>query len=311
MSAEFFKGLLSLRSKLIYAGGVCGRWAIDHNSDTAIWFHLLTNGDAWVHYPSRSERVALGTGDVIAFLPHAEKHYLSYSENELRFDDPQARKTSFEQGTTGFVCTLIEIGAPHASFWQALPAEVVIRKHEAGSELADLARYAVEESYRQRFASFAVIERLCDNIFLLMLRQLIERGALTEGVLAAMHDKRIETALSLIHREPWQPWTVAKLGGRVGLSKTTLNKHFAELVGCAPGEYLTRWRMQVAANWLTESRIGIEVVAERCGYFSVAAFGRAFKRCYGVGPGEYRRGRLQRDVAGLAARGEAGSGLVF
>lgn len=47
--------------------------------------------------------------------------------------------------------------------------------------------------------------------------------------------------------------------------------------------------MQLAANWLTESRIGVEVVAERCGYLSVAAFGQAFKRCYGVGPGEYRR----------------------
>jgi AraC family transcriptional activator of mtrCDE len=27
---------LNLRAKLVYAGGVCGRWAIDHNSDTDI-----------------------------------------------------------------------------------------------------------------------------------------------------------------------------------------------------------------------------------------------------------------------------------
>lgn len=289
MATDFFDSLLNLRAKLVYAGGVCGRWSIDHNSDTAIWFHLVTKGDTWVHYPSRSERTALEEGDVIVFLPHADLHYLSYSPHEVRFDDPQARKTSYEEGTTAFVCALIDPGGPKAGVWSALPAEILVRKREAGCILGDLTRHAIEESGQQRFGSFALIERLCDNIFVLMLRHFIEHGMIREGLLGAMQDKRIETALSLIHREPWHPWTVATLGARVGLSRTTLTERFTELLGCAPGEYLTKWRMQLAANCLAESRMGLELVAERCGYYSVSAFSRAFKRHYGVAPGEYRR----------------------
>lgn len=290
MSADFFDSLLNLKARLIYAGGVCGRWGIDHNSDTAIWFHLLTKGCTWVHYPSRTDRTALEEGDVIVFLPHAERHYLSHSPDELRFDDPHARKTSYEEGTSAFVCALIDPGGPKANVWRTLPAEILVRKREAGSILADLTRHAIDESRQQRFGSFALIERLCDSIFVLMLRHAIERGMFGEGMLGAMQDRRVETALSLIQREPWHPWTVASLGARVGLSRTTLTARFAELVGCAPGEYLTKWRMQLAANCLAESRMGLELVAERCGYCSVSAFSRAFKRHYGVAPGEYRRG---------------------
>lgn len=31
MAGGFFNSLLGIRAKLTYAGGVCGRWGIDHN----------------------------------------------------------------------------------------------------------------------------------------------------------------------------------------------------------------------------------------------------------------------------------------
>ena len=37
-------GALSLHAKLIYSGGVCGRWLMDHNSDKSVWFHLVSKG---------------------------------------------------------------------------------------------------------------------------------------------------------------------------------------------------------------------------------------------------------------------------
>lgn len=293
MPHDLFLGLLNLRSKLVYAGGVCGRWAIDHNSDTALWLHLVTRGRGWVHYPARAQPVAFGEGDVVVFLPHAPPHYLSHSPTELVFGDPSARKTSFDEGSTGFVCAVVEVGLPGAGLWHALPAELWVRHGEADGILADLLRYMIAEAHEQRFGSFCVIERLCDNLVVLVLRHCIEHGLVHEGVYAAMQDRRIEKALSLIHREPWVPWTVATLGAQAGLSKTALTARFTKIMGCPPGEYLDRWRMRTAADWLKESRLPVEQLAERCGYASVSAFTRAFKRCYGMSPGDYRRNHLE------------------
>jgi len=288
---------LNLRARLVYAGGVCGPWLMDHNSDNAIWFHLVSKGRGWVHSPAWQKPLALADGDLILFLPHAARHFLSYSGDHLPSDASGMRTTRWEEGDTGFVCGEIELGMPKSSLWQALPAEIVIRKEAAGEILARLIELIIRESASPRFGSASVIERLCDSIFVLVVRHCIEANLVRQGVFAAMQDRRLATVLGLIHEEPWQPWTLATLCARAGLSKTVLVGKFAELVGTSPIDYLTGWRMQIAARWLKESGMSIERVAERCGYDSAAAFGKAFKRCFGVAPGVYRRGLDSRPEA--------------
>lgn len=289
MSSEFFESLLSLRSKLVYADGVCGRWGIDHNSHTAIWFHLVTKGGGWLHYPSRAGPIPCQAGDVAVFLPHAEPHYFSYSADEVVFDYPDAKKTSFEASSTGFVCTVVERGLPRAQLWSALPGEILIPRTAAGSDIADLVRLTIDEAHAQRLGSYAVIERLCDSIFVLRVRHCIEHGRAGVTSLAAMQDRRIDTALNLIQREPWYPWTVGELSERASVSRTVLTEAFQRVPGCAPGEYLMCWRMQTADHLLRASTLPVKTIAERCGYASVSAFTRAFKKCHGVAPGSYRR----------------------
>jgi AraC-like DNA-binding protein len=55
--------------------------------------------------------------------------------------------------------------------------------------------------------------------------------------------------------------------------------------------YLTQWRMQLAAQTLDSQAVPVSVLAERVGYQSEAAFSRAFKRCLGCAPSEWRAGR--------------------
>jgi AraC-like DNA-binding protein len=289
VAGDFFNSLLGLRAKLTYAGGVCGRWAIDHNSDTAIWVHLVTKGSVWVHSATRPSPLQLDEGDLIVFLPHAELHYFSHSPHELVFGAEGASKTSWEEGSAGFVCAVVDLGLPKAGFWRALPAEIVVQRTEAQDILADLTRLIVAEAREYRFGSFAIVERLCDSIFVLTVRHCVERGLVHQGVFSAMQDSRLQTVLSLIHREPWHAWTVAELGARAGLSKTTLTDKFTHMMGCAPKEYLIQWRMQTAANWLKESTLAVEIIAEKCGYYSVSAFSRTFKQSFGVAPGIYRQ----------------------
>ncbi len=53
--------------------------------------------------------------------------------------------------------------------------------------------------------------------------------------------------------------------------------------------YVTRWRMQVALDWLQHDDVPVAELAARLGYESEAAFSRAFKRTVGMSPGAVRR----------------------
>ncbi|MCX7172489.1 MAG: AraC family transcriptional regulator [Proteobacteria bacterium] len=286
-----FANGLNLRARLAYAGGVCGRWLMDHNSDKSIWFHLLGKGKGWVHTPAWQTPLELEDGDLILFMPHAARHFLSYSRDHLPSDMTAASTTNWEEGEAGFVCGEFELGMPQSlsCLWRALPAEIVIRKSRAGASLARLIEIVIGESSGRRFGSDSVVERLCDSLFVLVVRHCIEENLVHQGVFAAMQDRRLATVLDLMHREPWQPWTIATLCSRGGMSKTVLSEKFAALLGTSPIDYLGSWRMQIAARWLKESGMTIERVAERCGYDSAPAFSKAFKRSFGVSPGAYRR----------------------
>jgi AraC-like DNA-binding protein len=63
------------------------------------------------------------------------------------------------------------------------------------------------------------------------------------------------------------------------------------LVGETPMQYLTQWRMQVAANLLAQSGAKVATIGAEVGYESEAAFSRAFKKAAGLAPGAWRETR--------------------
>ena len=72
------------------------------------------------------------------------------------------------------------------------------------------------------------------------------------------------------------------------MSRSALSARFTDLVGRSPKQYITRWRMHLAEDLLTDPATSIAEVARTLGYQSEAAFSRAFKREMGVSPGAYR-----------------------
>ena len=53
-------------------------------------------------------------------------------------------------------------------------------------------------------------------------------------------------------------------------------------------QYLTEWRLQLAAGLLRDQKLPVAAVAYRVGYDSEEAFTRAFKRVVGRPPGQWR-----------------------
>lgn len=111
------------------------------------------------------------------------------------------------------------------------------------------------------------------------------------GWLAGLNDRYIGRALALIHGRPSEAWTVERLGKQVGLGRTALQERFGQVMGEPLFAFLTRWRLQLAAESLLSTSRPITAIANDSGYESAAAFSAAFKRTFGKPPSTWRRKR--------------------
>lgn len=73
-----------------------------------------------------------------------------------------------------------------------------------------------------------------------------------------------------------------ELAREAGSSRTVLAERFHAVLGQAPIEYVTCWRMQLAAERIRAGGGSLAAIAADVGYDSEAAFNRAFKRVIGV-----------------------------
>ena len=174
----------------------------------------------------------------------------------------------------------------------ALPP--VIRAPGAGGQAApwlrDTLRLMTLERESARPGSQAILDRLAQVICLHAIRAFLsEVSGNGSHWHSALLDPSIAGALSLIHRFPEKPWTVAALAAEVAMSRSAFADRFSELVGASPIVYLTEHRMHAACRLLRDPEIGMSQIAARVGYRSTAAFSNAFRRSIGVAPGMYRR----------------------
>jgi transcriptional regulator GlxA family with amidase domain len=114
------------------------------------------------------------------------------------------------------------------------------------------------------------------------------------GWLEGLNDRYVGRALALVHGRPGEPWTVEKLGRQVGLSRSALADRFSDVMGEPIFAFLTRWRLQLAAEMLITTPRSIESVAHEAGYESAGAFSSAFKRQFRKPPSVWRRSRRAR-----------------
>jgi AraC-like DNA-binding protein len=117
------------------------------------------------------------------------------------------------------------------------------------------------------------------------------------GLLAGMRDMAIAVALRAMHADVRRAWTIAELAKQAGMSRSAFAARFAATVGCAPMEYLARWRMSLAQSALARGGVSLDRVAEDIGYESASAFSTAFKKRLGCAPGAFARAHRNTEAA--------------
>lgn len=85
------------------------------------------------------------------------------------------------------------------------------------------------------------------------------------------------------------PYNLDQVSSEVATSPRTLLRHFKEVEGMTPLEYLQQLRVERAKQLLEVTNIALAEVMEYCGYQDPSAFRRLFRRATGITPSEYRR----------------------
>jgi AraC-like DNA-binding protein len=270
------------------------------SAEHLISYHILTDGRCYGGLLGE-EQIEMGAGDVIVF-PHGDPHIMSSAPDIKRGPDVMALasapypETVF-LGAPGkpdatFVCGYLGCDLrPFNPLLAALPHRMHIRGLSSAWLMA-FTRQLTEESHLGRPGANTVLTRLAELMFIEVIRRyLADLPQGQTGWLAGLRDEVVGRVLTLLHSRPAHPWTLPDLSREAGSSRSDVSRRFTELVGESPMQYLTQWRMQVAANLLAQSGAKIATIAGQVGYDSEAAFSRAFKKATGLAPGAWRENR--------------------
>lgn len=171
-----------------------------------------------------------------------------------------------------------------------LPRLLVIRADKAMPRLRSLQGFILDEMATARAGGPSMVQRLVELLFVEGLRHILTtRFDGPAPPLASLGDPIAGKALAALHNEPTRDWTVEALAGAVATSRSVLAERFNRMVGCPPMEYLTRWRMQLAARRMLDRPDLLAEIAASVGYDSANGFNRTFRRYFGEPPARWRK----------------------
>jgi AraC-like DNA-binding protein len=284
--------------------------------DHLMEFHCVARGSCWAGVVGEPP-LRLHEGDIVIF-PQGDAHVISSAPGlRAKYCDPgvffaprppqmpfalsidaEGSTTALLDGggrdRTTIVCGFLGCDTkPFNPLLASLPR--VLRMPGAagsGSWVGSLLRTVVEESNRRRPGGEAVLERMSEMLFVEVLRRYVDTLPPDQiGWLAGLRDAAVGRALAVMHERPAEAWTLERLGQEAALSRSVLHERFVHFIGQPPMQYLTQWRMQLAAGWLRDTDAKVIDVALEVGYENEAAFSRAFRRAVGESPAAWRRTR--------------------
>lgn len=311
-----------LGGSLYFRSELGAPWGIEVPPSGVAQFHVVRRGRCWLRpcagapFPPQ----LLEAGDLVV-LPHGSAHVLADDRDtpavplpdlvpcDLASPEDLDCCRPMRAGGGGAPATLIcgffrfDTGLAHPLL-DVLPTVIVLRGDggRARRWLESSLDLIADEVTAARPGSAALVNRLTEALFIQVLQAYIaEADHASPSWLLGLRDTQVARALGAIHGDPRRDWSVASIAAEVGLSRSAFSARFREMVGEPPLQYLTRWRMQVAANHLRAGRLTLAEVADAVGYGAEASFARVFKRLVGEAPGAFRRRSRDHARAGTAA----------
>ncbi|ARQ70971.1 AraC family transcriptional regulator [Streptomyces marincola] len=282
---------------------VGGDWGVAGQEDSHAVLHYMVRGECFITHEG-AEPVRLDEGD-LALFPHGTAHAFSSAPGlittRLHQMLPTRTAGSYHAVAVGDACPDTEIlcaslhfdSATEPALYRALPPVIVLRAHMLGDEpllLRTLESLPVEIS-RTAPGSRMVSLRAFEMVLVLSLRTAMERLAAESPALRALRHPGISRALTAMYASYATPWTVETLSREAGMSRSAFAQTFRELVGEPPARHLMTRRLQEARRLLKDASVPLHKIHELIGYQSHVGYHLAFRKEFGITPGELRASR--------------------
>lgn len=277
--------------------GVTGELSIDFPQHTGVKCYALLSGSCFIVLDGMSP-VELHAGDCF-LLPHGRAFRLTTDLELTAVDYTVAiergamRKKlcgSIPSGTFMAGGFFAFKGTPAEMILKSLPPMVRLHREPDKAAIRQSIERMREELANPQPGSALMAQHLAHALLIQALRlHLAEQAASGSGWLFALTDPQLSRAIAAMHDNPALPWTVQSLAQRAGMSRSVFASRFQAKVGTTPVEYLTRWRMLLAADRLKNTTQGTSAIAQSLGYDSDSAFGKAFRRIMGTSPRKFAR----------------------
>ena len=287
-----------------------GRWVVHYDAHDAPGLTIILSGEGWLTFDG-TEPLRLAQGDFLllpttpafslASAPHIPGTPVAPSDKPVRHGDPDGAPDfialggsfAFERVNSSLLLSL-------------LPERIHIPASEGRStRFGRLTDLLAEECATDFPGKELIIQRMLEALLVEALRwRSLDNEVVPTGLLSGMQDAAIARALRAIHADVRVSWTVAKLASIAGMSRSAFSARFGEVLGCAPIEYLMRWRMAIAKDALARGNKTLDRIAEEIGYESASAFSTAFRKRLGCPPGKFARAAPETTHSRASAAGK-------
>lgn len=282
-----------------------GDWAFTFPKREGIKFTAVVKGSCWLLVDGEQQPQRLHQGDCFLMtrgmpfslysdisqpVMNSDGHFKTLAADELALhyggDDVQLVGGRFDFS-----------GVPTQLLLSSLPSLVHVQANEPQ---ASILRWALErfttELQQKRPGRSLMNEHLAHLMLVEVLRtHLATLDSTGIGWFYGLADRNLCIALGAIHATPAHRWSVHELAQLASMSRSAFALRFKQVVGAAPMEYLTYWRMLLASDRLKNTDDSVSTIAFSLGYESESAFSTAFKRVMSQSPRHYQRTHASQD----------------
>ncbi|HED3852138.1 transcriptional regulator FtrA [Enterobacter soli] len=112
---------------------------------------------------------------------------------------------------------------------------------------------------------------------------------LSRPVAQLRESQRFGQLFDFLHQHLAQPHSVDSLSRRVGMSQRTFLRRFQDATGTTPTRWLLNERLLRAKDYLENSRLSIDSIAEQTGFGQAATLRHHFRQHFALSPAQYRK----------------------
>ncbi|MEB0031431.1 AraC family transcriptional regulator [Undibacterium sp. RTI2.1] len=273
-----------------------GDWSIEFPAGEGIKCYALLYGACWLEVEGIPHPLRINTGDCV-LLPRGQA-FRFCSKLDAQSISVLPLISAVEDGNfmvvngggecTGLGAYFVFEGRQSNMLVGMLPPIVHFHHETDKALLRGYLERLMSELRTPQPGSFLIAEHMAQSLLIQALRlHLLDSSVNGIGWIFALRDGKLSKALEAIHCEPGRNWSLDSLAKVAGMSRSSFAASFSTTVGESAIEYLTQWRMQIAADHLQNLGTPISVLAEQLGYQSESAFSVAFKRIHGSSPRQY------------------------